>query len=304
MRRTVDWNDVKIFLSLVRHGSVRAAAPSLDISHSTVSRRMVSLEKRLGARLFDRRSTGYTLTPAGEDVLAIAEGVERDLDSLERRVLGHDQRLSGHIRLTTADFLATHLLMPSLAEFTRLYPDIELEVVSTYEVLDMSKREADVALRFTSRPPEHLVGRKLATLATAAYASAGYLERHGLGVDSTASWIGSEHNLRRPRWVTDSDYPQLPVRGSFESLLLQLEAAKTGMGIAMLPCLVGDSEPNLRRLPRSEPRPSHDLWFLTHRDVRTTARLRAFTDFLTAAVTRERARLEGRNQGLPADLPA
>lgn len=296
----MDWNDVRIFLALVRHGSVRAAAPSLGISHSTVSRRMASLEKRLGARLFDRRSSGYALTSAGEDVLAIAEGVEHDLDGLERRVLGHDQRLAGHIRLTTADFLASHLLMPSLVEFTRLYPDIDLEVVTTYEVLDMSKREADVALRLTSRPPEHLVGRKLATLATTAYATADYLERHSLGADSTASWIGSEHHARRPRWVADSDYPQLPVRGSFESLLLQLEAAKAGMGIAMLPCLIGDSEPHLRRLPPGEARPTYDLWLLTHRDVRTTARLRVFNEFLTTAVMRERARLEGRSQSSDA----
>lgn len=295
----MDWNDIKVFLALVRHGSVRAAAPKLGVSHSTVARRVESLEKRLGVRLFDRLSTGYAMTPAGEDVLAIAEGVENDLDGLERRVLGRDQRLAGNIRLTTADFLATHLLMPYLAEFTRLYPDINLEVVATYEVLDMSKREADVALRFTRKPPEHLVGRQLTTLSTAAYASKEYLKLHNLGEGSTACWVGYNGQSPHPKWVRESDYPHLPARGNFESLLLQLEATKAGMGIGMLPCLIGDTEPSLCRLPPGLPRPAYDLWLLTHRDVRTTARLRVFTEFLATAIVGERERLEGRGPSSP-----
>lgn len=289
----MNWNDIKIFLALVRHGSVRAAATKLDISHSTVARRIESFEKRVGVRLFDRISTGYAITPAGEDVLAIAERIENELDGLERRVLGRDQRLAGDIRLTTADFLATHLLMPYLAKFTGLYPDINLEVVATYEALDMSKREADVALRFTKKPPENLVGRHLATLSTAAYASVEYLRTHELGAGSTASWIGYSGQSHHPKWVRESDYPHLPTRGCFESLLLQLEATKAGMGIGMLPCLIGDSEPTLRRVPPGLPRPAYELWLLTHRDVRTTVRLRVFAEFLSGAIFRERAKLEG-----------
>lgn len=289
----MDWNDIKVFLALVRHGSVRAAASKLGVSHSTVARRIEVLEKRLGVRLFDRISTGYAITPAGEDVLAIAEGVENDLDSLERRVVGRDQRLVGNIRLTTADFLATHLLMPHLADFTRQYPDINLEVVTTYQVLDMNKREADVALRFTRKPPEHLVGRQLATLSTTAYASVEYLEQHQLGADSDACWIGYNGQARYPKWVRESDYPHLPARGHFESMLLQLDAAKAGMGIAMLPCMLGDSEPSLCRVPPGTLTPAFELWLLTHRDVRTTARLRVFTGFLSQAIIGERARLEG-----------
>lgn len=292
----MDWNDIKIFLALVRHGSVRAAAPKLGVSHSTVARRIELLEKRLGARLFDRISTGYAITPAGEDVLAIAEGVENDLGGLERRVVGRDQRLVGNIRLTTADFLATHLLMPHLAAFTRQYPDIDLEVVATYQALDMNKREADVALRFTKKPPEHLVGRQLVTLSTAAYASHGYLEQHQLGVGSDACWIGYNGQAPYPKWVKESDLPHLPARGHFESLLLQLSAAKAGMGIAMLPCMLGDGEPGLCRVPPGTPTPAYELWLLTHRDVRTTARLRVFTEFLAKAIIGERARLEGHPQ--------
>lgn len=238
-------------------------------------------------------STGYAITPAGEDVLAIAEGVENDLDGLARRIVGRDQRLVGNIRLTTADFLATHLLLPHLAAFTHQYPDINLEVVATYQTLDMNKREADVALRFIKKPPENLVGRPLGTLATAAYASRDYLNHHDLGPDSSACWIGYNGIAAFPKWVKETDYPHLPARGNFESLLLQLEATKAGMGIGMLPCLMGDSDPKLCRVPCEMPGPSYDLWLLTHRDVRTTARLRIFTEFLAKAIIGERPRLEG-----------
>lgn len=109
--------------------------------------------------------------------------------------------LVGNIRLTTSDFLATHLLMPHLAAFTRQYPDIDLEVVATYQALDMNKREADVALRFIKNPPEHLVGRQLATLSTAAYASVEYLKQHPLGKGSDACWIGYSGQAPYPKWV-------------------------------------------------------------------------------------------------------
>lgn len=295
----MDWNDIKIFLALARYGSVRAAAAKLDVSHSTVARRIDALEEQLGVRLFERLTTGFEITLAGEDVLAIAEGVENEIGDLERRVLGHDQRLEGHIRLTTVDFLATHFLMPHLAEFARLYPDITLEVVTTYDVLDMSKREADVALRFTKKPPEHLVGKHVATLSVAAYASKKYLKLNPLGDGSTACWIGYGGESRHPKWTTETDYPHLPARGIFESVLVQLEAAKAGMGIGMLPCLIGDSEPSLCRLPPGIPKPAYDLWLLTHRDVRATARLRVFTKFLADAITAESDRLGGRQSLLP-----
>ncbi len=290
----MDWDDIKIFLALTRYRSVRAASAKLDISHSTVARRVESLEKQLGVRLFERLPSGYVTTAAGEEVLSIAESVENDFVGLERRVLGRDQRLAGSIRLTTVDFLASHLLMPHLARFTRLYPDIDLELVTSYATADMSKREADVALRVTRKPPEHLVGRRLATFGMAPYASRGYLKSHRLGADSTATWIGFEGTSRSPAWVRESPYPHLPVRGSFESLLVQLEAAKAGMGIGMLPCLIADGVPGLRRLPGCGPQPAFELWLLTHRDVRATARLRVFTQFLVEAVTSELPRLEGR----------
>jgi len=160
----MDWNDVRLFLALARGGSVRAASSEAGVSHSTVARRIETFEKRLGVRLFDRLPSGYALTRAGEDALPVAKLVEEEMEGLRRRLTGRDQQLSGRIRLTAADFLATHFLMPALAEFAKRYPHIEFEIISTYVSLDLDKREADVALRFTNDPPGHLVGRCLGAL--------------------------------------------------------------------------------------------------------------------------------------------
>lgn len=289
----MDWNDIKIFLALVRHRSVRAAGDRLGISHSTVARRIEALERELKVRLFERRNTGYAITAAGEEVLAVAEGVEGDLMQIERSVLGRDQRLAGDVRFTTADFLATHLLMPHVAAFCELYPDIHVEVVTTYEALDLNRREADVALRFTRNPQGHLVGRQVATMYQVPYATPAYLAQHDLGPGSSAAWIGFDGRAPFPKWVREGPLPHLPARGCFQSLLVQKEAAKAGMGLAMLPCLLGDADADLVRLPGMTPQPAFDLWLLTHRDVRSSARLRVFMQFMTQALATERARLEG-----------
>jgi DNA-binding transcriptional LysR family regulator len=290
----MDWNDIKIYLALVRAGSVRRAAAKLGLSHSTVARRIDAFEKRLGVRLFERSTGGYAVTPAGEDMLVVAEQIENEIHGLERRIVGQDQRLSGDIRVTMVDIFATHLLMPHLTEFTQTYPNIDLEVVIAYEPLDMSKREADVALRLTDKPPEHLIGKRLVTLHSAAYVSVEYMKQHDLNADASVRWIGYGRHGDYPAWVRESDYPHVPAKGIFDSLLLQLEATKAGMGIGMLPCFLGDAEPMLQRLPPAVANPTHDLWLLTHTEMRTTARLRVFSEFIANAIIGHRELIEGR----------
>ncbi len=290
---TLDWDDIKHFLALSRHGSVRAASDKLGISHSTVARRIEAFEKKLGVRLFERSNTGYAITGAGEEVLAVAEQMENKVNGLERRIIGQDSKLSGHIRVTMTDVICTHLLMPHLAEFSNLYPDISLEVIITYDTLDLGKREADVAIRCTQQPPEQLVGKKLATISYAAYATKDYLAQHDLNQNATARWINFDNRSSQPAWVKRTAYPHIPVKDVFVSLLLQLEATKAGMGIGMIPCFIGDPEPTLQRLPLSSPHSGHDLWLLTHTDMRTTARLRVFSEFITKAVLSHRDLIEG-----------
>ncbi len=289
----MNWNDLKLFLALLRGGNVRDAAKRLAISHSTVARRLDALETKLGVRLFERQLEGYQLTPDGEDMLHVAETVETEMLGLERRILGKDHQLSGSIRVTLVDALATHVLMPDLVEFCHKYPAIDLQIDNSYQSADLDRREADIAFRFARNPPEHLIGRQIATLASATYASQEYLQNHDLDDPESASWIGFSTKESSPSWVRESQFPDLPVRGRFPSLLIQLAACKHGMGLGMLPCVLGESEPSLVRLTPAKPDPAFCLWILTHRDMRTNARLRTFREFLTTALKRKRPQLEG-----------
>lgn len=289
----MNWDDIKLFLALIRTGTVRNAAARLGVSHSTVARRIDALESNLAVRLFDRPPSGYVLTAAGEDMLEVAEQVETEINGLERRILGHDTKLSGPIRLTMVDALATNLLMPHLTAFTEQYPEIDLELEVSYEAANLDYREADIALRFATNPPEHLIGRRLVTCATAAYASLEYLDSHDLQDATSGRWIGFGGQTSFPKWAKESAYPHLPIKGKFISLLVQLEACKAGMGVAMLPCFLGEGDASLKRLSTFKPNPSFELWILTHRDLRTNARVRVFADFLATVIKGLRPQLEG-----------
>jgi DNA-binding transcriptional LysR family regulator len=305
----MDWSDLRIFLALARQRSVRSAGEALAVSHSTIARRIDTFEGRLGVRLFDRQSSGYSLTAAGEELLKTAERVEDDINGAERRLVGQDAKLRGEIKLTMPDALATHLLMPDLAAFATTYPEIELEVIFSYDSLNLEQREADVAIRFVPpgrSPAENLLGRRLLCVAQTVYATPGYLALHDLGAEPpTACWIGWADHAPFPQWVRESPFPNIPARGRLYNVAIQLEATKQGMGLGMLPCFLGDCEPSLVRVPDAQPQQLFDLWVLSHEDLRATARMRVFRDFIAEAIIRQKDLLEGRRpRARPAPLPA
>jgi molybdenum-dependent DNA-binding transcriptional regulator ModE len=143
----IDWDDVRYFLAVARGGSVRAAAERLGVNHSTVLRRIAQLEERLGVQMFEKLPSGYRLTAAGEEILEFADQMEASSHQLETRVFGRDQGVRGLLRVTLAPPLATHLLMPDFADFARLHPDIEMEILSSGELVNLTNRGADVAIR-------------------------------------------------------------------------------------------------------------------------------------------------------------
>ena len=295
--QTMNWEDVRLFLALAQSGSARATAAALGISHTTVSRRVEQLEQDLGARLFDRDVRGYRLTAAGETLLSSAVRAEDALLAAERQLHARDAELRGEICLTTSDVIANHLIMPDLVRFTRLYPDIDLNILVSYDVFDLSRREADVALRFMKvggHPPQDLVGRKLVTAASCYYASDQYLTEHDpWQKDSSARWIGWGDGERYPAWVRSSPLPHLPAYGLLNNAMVQAEAARFGMGLAVLPCFVGDAVAGLRRVPRCEPYANYELWMLSHPDLRDTARLRTFRKFIAGVFEQNKALLTG-----------
>ena len=290
----MDWDDLKVFMAVAREGSVRAAAQVLRVNNTTVSRRVRGFEERLGARLFDRTPGGYAITAVGEQVLASAQRVEEEVQGVERLVLGHDARLSGDIKFTAPDSALLRLLMPDLVAFMDLYPDVTLEIDMSLETVNLSAREADVALRATRRPPEHLIGRKVAQIAQAPYATPAYLAVHDLvEAPEEARWIGWDDYVPLPDWVRGGPLPDTPVRGRISSDVCQLEAAKAGAGIALLPCYLGDAEEELIRVPPGLPLGRHEYWLLTHKDLLATARIRIFWEYLLEVMKRRKPLIEG-----------
>jgi len=294
-----DWNDLRYFLAVVRHSHLSAAARELGVNHSTVFRRIGALEGALGTRLFDRLSTGYTLTAAGEEMMATAERVEEEMASLDRRMSGQDHRLSGTVRLTSSETLANRLLAPMLATFRRIYPGISVEILIDNRFLSLTRGEADIALR-PRRPTENdLVGRQVGLVAWALYGAPGYLagrppvrspddlEAHDL--------LGSEERLghmEAARWL-ERYAPKAKIVYRTNSLWHQLMAARAGVGLALLPCFSADGEPGLVQVLPPIDTIRVELWLVTHGELRHAARIRAMLDFAGEWIGRERAALLG-----------
>jgi len=292
----MDWDNLKFFLTVARKGSVRAASIDLSVNHSTVARRITAFEKKLGVRLFERLPSGYVLTTAGEEMLISAQHVEDEIAKLDRQMIGRDAGLNGILRVTMPSVLATHLLISDIAAFTKRYSKINLELVLSNEEFNLRKREADVAIRLTQNPPDYLVGHRILHPAKGVYASRDYLKSHDLhGHPEELNWIGWEEISSKTQWNKDSQFSSSPVLHQADDLLVQFEAVKVGMGIAMLPCFLADMSDSLVRIELiPEVGTCGDLWILTHKDLRTTARVKVFIDFMKAAFERHRDLLEGR----------
>lgn len=286
----MDWNDVRYFLALSRLGSIRAAGASLGVSHSTVARRVEALEVQLAARLFDRNRDGYTLTAAGRQMVQSAERVEREMAALERGLAGKDERLAGLVRVTCCDEYVAEMIVKELATFCGAYRDIELDVVTDSRSFDLSKREADIAIRtlgVDTAPPEHLLGRKLAGVYVANYIAHEHAhrldpEREG----TTPRWISFSPRKFAELMVGEGSYPEVPLWGAFSSLPLMTHAVQEGLGIIMLPCYVGDPNAALRRLAKPDVRRVADLWLLSHPDLRDNARFQAARACIADAILR------------------
>lgn len=298
----MDWDDVRHVLALARTGSVRAAGASLGVSHSTVARRVETLETRLGVKLFDRNRDGYLLTDAGKQMVAGAERVEREIATLERGLAGQDARLAGRVRVTCTDTFIGRMLLATLAELCTEHPGLELELHADDRYLDLSKREADMAVRALMvgvSPPEHLIGRRLAPIVLASYVGKAHAERLDPGrAGGHGRWLGSDLRKVIEQLVASSSHPELPIWGSFESMELMTHALHAGLGLALLPTYVGDADPLLQRLAKPDVRHMADFWLLTHRDLRDNARLREARERIAAAFTQREALFRGEAAGV------
>ncbi|HEY9569346.1 MAG TPA: LysR family transcriptional regulator [Thalassobaculum sp.] len=293
---TVDWDDLRVFLAVHRAGTLRGAARSLGVNHATVTRRLTRIEGALAADLFTRRAEGLVPSQAGEDLLAAAQRVEGELLAVHRRVGGRDDGPRGVVRLSIPPAMLRSFLARELVAFAQAHPGIEIDVDASHGYSDLARREADVAVRMSDDVEGDLVARRVIRYRKAVYASSLHIGAATDGVLDPAvhNWIGWGDGLPYPSWTRDTPFPDLPVRHRLFSNILQLEAARDGLGLSLLPCFLGDPEPGVMRVPGTATLDGKSIWLLYHPDLRRSARVRALIDFLAPAIRRHRDLIEGR----------
>lgn len=294
----MDWEDLKTFVAVTRKGTVRRAAEDLEVHHATVGRRIARLEESMGVRLFDRRPEGLSLTQAGEDLLSVAQEASDAFDAVRRRIAGQDEAISGRVIVSMGEPVATQLIAPALPEFATRYPELDLQIVVSWSIVDLSRGEADIAVRADNNPADTLFGKRLFPYQEAIYASPAYLDSLAGSPSNTARWIGwGGTGLFRPSWVEKTEYAGARIWGGIENLSVQVAAAEAGLGLIALPCFIGDRAKGLRRAPGPGPQLARQLWLLTHSDLRRTRRIRIVMEFLEKQLRRNRDLIEGRSLG-------
>lgn len=295
----LDWDDLRFFLAVARGGNLSSAARALGVAQPTVGRRVSALQVRLGTRLFERTSDGHALTPSGRAVLRLVENVEAQALAVERFATGRDVGLSGVVRLTTTEWFARQVVAPLLGRFAERHPDIVVEVLADVRLYSLARREADLALRLGAFPERDVLRRKLARVAFGVYATPAYLSRHGPwatdGVRESHHLVEMVDGQGTP--FPDSAWlkalaPSARVAARTTSRDGQAALASAGLGVTTLPRHLGDHVATLRRISTPAAPPPKDLWLGVHRQARSTPRVRALVEFLSAELPRQRKALD------------
>lgn len=296
----IEWSDLRHFLAVARHGSTLKAAGALGVNQSTVHRRLAELERRVGHPLVVRHPTGYRLTETGQSLLPYAQSVENAVTALERRIDGLDSGLEGTIRLTCPEPIMARLAAsPLLEKFHQRYPGLRIEFAMSDRYLDLSRGEADVALRSGDPEDTDLVGRRIADSVWAVYASKSYVQHHGrpesaadLGRHSVVGFDGSMASHRAARWIAEVA-PKAIIAARNNSVLGVLLAVKSGVGVAPLPTTIADADEELVQVLPPVPELARGWYLLAHPSLRHTPRVSALFDFIIEELPAVRAILMG-----------
>ncbi|RKZ44086.1 MAG: LysR family transcriptional regulator [Gammaproteobacteria bacterium] len=276
------WDDLKIFLAVARCGTMSGAARQLHVQHSTVSRRVKALEKQLGTNLVRRNKGIYELTIAGKKIRNAALKVEKEITSVDGSLLRDNDPLIGRLRVTTINSMASTILLPMFSAFSKAYPQIDLHLMVSANIVNLTNREADVAIRLSNAPPEILIGKRVVTVSSTAYGSADYLKRLQSSEDEL-KWLGVSCCSFHTTWTKESCEAETH-QFNCDDALLTLAALREGMGVSYLPCHIGDTEPTLRRFCEPESKFDLGLWVLIHPESKTNLRVVAFRDYMVKAI--------------------
>lgn len=285
MLRMPDWNDFKYFLAVARSGTTLGASRMLQVSQSTVSRRIAALEQAFGLELFEKHPSGYVPTEAGRELLESAEGVEAAAKLAKARADAMKRGLTGSVRFTTNQTFATLLLMQAIRDFRATYPSLRLDLVATDDLLDLRKGEADVALRAGRRPTEpDLVGRCVAKDVWSYYCSRDYAEAHGkperpedLARHAVISVDPHDYPGAATEWVS-AHVPENAIILRSNNITGLHSSLKAGVGVTMMSDFVCAGDPSLVYCFTPDIA-AQEIWLLTSERLRNTARVRAVMDF-------------------------
>lgn len=284
------WDDLRLVLAIARAGNLAAAAAALGVNHSTIFRRLNALERQLDSKLFERLATGYRTTQSGVRLIEAAERMETEAFALDRELTGRDTRLSGQLRVTCSETLGLCILTGEIARFRAAHPGIVVELSVDNRMLDLSRREADVALRAMRPAQGELFGRKLSDLHWAVYASESYLRSRrapktvaDLEQHTIIGWAEAAPHTKAVVWFA-RNVPPTTIGFRSNTLVNQWTAAMEGLGIAILPTYLAAGAPGLVRLFGPLETLVTELWIITHRSLKDTARVRSFMDFVSEGV--------------------
>ena len=282
----MEWSDVRIFLAIARTGTLGAAARALNLSHPTIGRRLRALEQATGQTLFQRTADGFVLTEEGNAIVAMAEQMEDGALAMERRLAGQEQNLQGTLRISSADWFGAYVLPPIIADYTNAYPNVDVEILTGTRLFSLAQREADIVFRIVPFDAPDIVQRRLIGLAYGAYVAVDSPEPHygdgaGLRLITHDTSTGQFPDIA---WLRESFPNARPVLRS-NNRNVQGRMCREGIGIAVLPRVVGDQIVGIRRLNLPAEPPSRDIWMGYHRDMRRLQRLRAFISTVTKHIT-------------------
>jgi len=272
----MDWDLVQVFLAAYDSGSATAAAKTLGINQSTASRRLAALEEELGSKLFDRTPEGLLPTELGARLRPQAESMAAAADALARLADGYDQSVSGRVRLATAEGMAVHLLLPQLHELRAKHPNLKIDILTGLSLVDLGRREADIALRFVKPTQPDLIAKRIASPTHGIFASRDYLAGRQARGPEDLEWIGISERLSHypdAQWIA-ANAPEPILR--VDSYIALFRAVQCGLGATILDRPLGQSDPDLTELTWDlPPTPVLDLWLVTHRALRRVARIDA-----------------------------
>lgn len=292
---TFVWDDLRFVLAVARSGTLAAAASSLGVNHSTMFRRLNALETDIGSKLFERHGGDYRATLSGRRMIEAAERMETEALALDRELSGRDTRLSGQLRVTCSETMAYKGLMPLIAQFRKIHPGIDIDLVVENRMIDMARREADVALRATRPAQGDLFGRKVADVHWGLFASPGYLKAKGtpkaltdLAGHAVIGWPDLTTHTRAGVWLAKHVPPQA-ICFRVSGFVNQGIAARDGLGLALLPVYLAAGEKNLVPVFGRLKNLVTEMWIVTHRSLKDTARVRAFMEHVGDGVKRKLA---------------